>query len=141
MIYRTLGRTGLKVSELSYGAARGAIAARSDFIATIHAAIDAGINLIDTASLYEDGESERAIGEALQSHDDIIVETKYRPMMPGARRPTTRAPQRNSLKQRSRAFALAPGPASISYWDTGSARLRRTTGSCTMDATRADPSA
>ena len=79
MIYRTLGRTGLKVSELSYGAARGAIAARSDFIATIHAAIDAGVNFIDTASLYEDGESERAIGEALQGHEEIVVETKYRP--------------------------------------------------------------
>lgn len=79
MRYRTLGRTDLQVSELSMGAARGPNANRTGFIRTVHAAIDSGINLIDTAESYEDGGSERALGEALQGHDDIIVETKYRP--------------------------------------------------------------
>jgi L-galactose dehydrogenase len=79
MRYRRLGRTGLQVSELSLGAARGAREDRARFIATVHACIDAGINLIDTAESYEDGASEEALGEALQGHDDVLVETKYRP--------------------------------------------------------------
>lgn len=79
MRYRTLGRTGLQVSELGYGAARGARQERAQFIATVRAAIDSGINFIDTASGYDGGESERALGEALQGHDDVLVETKYCP--------------------------------------------------------------
>ena len=79
MRYRRLGRTALEVSELSLGAARGPKADRDGFIGAVHAAIDAGVNFIDTAESYEDGESESALGEALEGHDDIIVETKYRP--------------------------------------------------------------
>ena len=79
MQYRQLGRTNLQVSELSMGAARGPTADRKGFIRTVHSAIDAGFNFIDTAESYEDGESERALGKALKSHDNIIVETKYRP--------------------------------------------------------------
>lgn len=77
MLYRCLGRTNLNVSELSFGAARGAAADPQQFIATVHAAIDAGINLIDTAASY--GQSEQVLGQALRGHDDILVETKYRP--------------------------------------------------------------
>lgn len=76
MRYRPLGRTGLSVSELSYGAARGHDVP-ADFTATVHAAIDAGINLIDTAADY--GDSEEALGKALVGHDDVIVETKHMP--------------------------------------------------------------
>jgi aryl-alcohol dehydrogenase-like predicted oxidoreductase len=79
MLYRRLGRTGLQVSELSYGAARGATEAPELFIATVHACIDAGINLVDTAAGYDNGDSERVLGEALRGHDEVIVETKYRP--------------------------------------------------------------
>lgn len=79
MNYRRLGRTNLQVSELSFGAARGAATDPAGFKATVHALIDAGINLIDTAESYENGVSESALGEALQGHDDVIVETKYRP--------------------------------------------------------------
>jgi aryl-alcohol dehydrogenase-like predicted oxidoreductase len=79
MRYRCLGRTRLEVSELSYGAARGAAEDPQRFIATVHACIDAGINLIDTAESYDDGDSERVLGEALRGHDNILVETKYRP--------------------------------------------------------------
>lgn len=79
MRYRRLGRTDLEVSELSYGAARGATGTPQQFIATVHACIDAGINLVDTATGYDNGDSERVLGEALRGHDDVIVETKYRP--------------------------------------------------------------
>jgi aryl-alcohol dehydrogenase-like predicted oxidoreductase len=77
MRYRRLGRTDLQVSELSFGAARGAREDPARFIATVHACLDAGINLIDTAESY--GDSERVLGEALQGRDDVLVETKYLP--------------------------------------------------------------
>lgn len=76
MLYRRLGRTELQVSELSYGAARG-YADRDQFVATVHACLDAGINFVDTATGY--GDSELALGEALAGHDEVIVETKYCP--------------------------------------------------------------
>lgn len=78
MRYRRLGRTNLQVSEISLGAARG-VEDPPGFIATVHAAIDAGINFIDTAAMYGRGESERLLGEALRGHDDVLVETKYCP--------------------------------------------------------------
>ena len=43
------------------------------------AAIDAGVNFVDTAAGYEDGESERVLAQALKGHDEVIVETKYLP--------------------------------------------------------------
>ena len=77
MRYRRLGRTELHVSELSYGAAWGASQDRAKFIATVHAAIEGGVNFVDTASDYPDSES--ALGEALQGHNHVIIETKYQP--------------------------------------------------------------
>ena len=79
MRYRRLGRTGLEVSELSYGAARGAKADRAGFIDVVKSCIDAGINFIDTAGGYDGGYSETTLGEALVGHDEVIVETKYCP--------------------------------------------------------------
>ncbi len=79
MRYRRLGRTNLDVSEISYGAARGAVRDRAAFEATVHAAIEAGVNLIDTAESYDGGESERALGDILKGRDHVLVETKYRP--------------------------------------------------------------
>ncbi|MCY2929871.1 MAG: aldo/keto reductase [Planctomycetota bacterium] len=79
MRYRRLGRTGLEVSELSYGAARGASEDPAGFVRVVHAAIAEGVNLIDTAGGYDGGESEKRLGEALTGHDDVIVETKYCP--------------------------------------------------------------
>jgi aryl-alcohol dehydrogenase-like predicted oxidoreductase len=79
MLYRRLGRTNLQVSELAFGAARGAVDDRRQFIATTIAAIEAGVNFVDTAAGYEDGACEAALGEALCGHDDVVVETKYRP--------------------------------------------------------------
>ena len=80
MLYRRLGRTELQVSELSYGAARGAAEDPENFIAVVRAALEAGSNFIDTAEGYDDGESERILGKALAGHDgDVLVETKYCP--------------------------------------------------------------
>jgi aryl-alcohol dehydrogenase-like predicted oxidoreductase len=79
MNYRTLGATGLKVSELSWGAARGAKEDPAGFVATLHAAIDAGVNFIDTAEKYGEGECERLLGKALKGRGDVYVETKYLP--------------------------------------------------------------
>ena len=87
MIIRRLGRTDLQVSELSYGAARGNTQYPQQVIRTIQAAIDAGINFFDTAEGYDNGDSERVLGEALQGRAGIIVETKYCPYesyLPGA---------------------------------------------------------
>jgi len=79
MRYRRLGRTDLQVSELGYGAARGAAQDPRGFIATVHACLDAGVNFVDTAAGYDGGQSETVLGEALAGHDDVIVETKYCP--------------------------------------------------------------
>ena len=79
MLYRRLGRTGLNVSELSFGAARGASEDPERFITTVRAAVDAGVNFVDTAAGYDDGQSEAVLGEALHGRDEVIVETKYRP--------------------------------------------------------------
>ena len=77
MLYRRLGRTNLQVSELAFGAARGADTNREEFNANVRAIFDAGINFVDTAAGY--GTSEEALGEILQDYGDVIVETKYCP--------------------------------------------------------------
>jgi L-galactose dehydrogenase len=69
MQYRNLGNTGLKVSVISLGGAAigqqyGHVSA-AEAAATVHAAIDAGVNLIDTAAYYGKGVSEQILGEAL----------------------------------------------------------------------------
>ena len=80
MDYRTLGRTGVKVSPLCLGAMMfGAWgnADHDDCVAIIHAALDAGINFIDTADVYAAGESEEIVGKALAGRrDDIVLATK-----------------------------------------------------------------
>lgn len=77
MRYRKLGKTGLEISAITYGGmALGAkSAAPSDERRTraIHAALDAGINAIDTAPLYEQGGSEKLIGLALKGRRDRVV--------------------------------------------------------------------
>jgi len=80
MKYRTLGRTGLKVSPLCLGAMMfGAWGNpdHDDSVAIIHEAIDAGINFIDTADVYSDGESEEIVGKAIKGRrDDLVIATK-----------------------------------------------------------------
>ena len=76
MHYRTLGRTGIKVSPYCLGAMMfGAIANpdHEDAIRIIHKALDAGINFIDTADFYSHGESEEIVGKALKGRRDSVV--------------------------------------------------------------------
>jgi len=82
MRYRSLGRTGIKVSPFALGAMMfGAIGNpdHDESIRIIHKALDAGINLIDTADVYSNGESEEIVGKALQGRrDDVVLATKAR---------------------------------------------------------------
>jgi aryl-alcohol dehydrogenase-like predicted oxidoreductase len=85
MQHRTLGRTGVKVSPLCLGAMMfGAWGNRDhdDSISIIHAALDAGINFIDTADVYSMGESEEIVGKALAGRrDDVVLATKVHGQM------------------------------------------------------------
>ena len=80
MKYRTLGRTGIKVSPYCLGAMMfGGIANadHDDCIRTIHKALDFGINFIDTADRYSNGESEEIVGKALKGRrQNIVLATK-----------------------------------------------------------------
>src|ERR1700688_1101743 len=81
MRYRQLGRTGWKVSDVSFGAwaIGGAWGSVSDeeSLAALHQTIDCGVNFIDTADVYGDGRSERLIAQLKSSEKkEIIVATK-----------------------------------------------------------------
>jgi aryl-alcohol dehydrogenase-like predicted oxidoreductase len=81
MELRTLGGTGVRVSKLCFGAMMlGAWGNRDhdDGVRIIHAALDAGINFLDTADVYSDGESEEIVGKALAGgrRDDVVLATK-----------------------------------------------------------------
>ncbi|RUX31761.1 aldo/keto reductase [Mesorhizobium sp. M2A.F.Ca.ET.042.01.1.1] len=109
MQYRTLGRTGIKVSPYCLGAMMfGGIANadHEDAIRIIHKALDFGINFVDTADRYSAGESEQIVGKALKGRrDSIVLATKVHgpmgddPNMQGnSRRWITRAVE-DSLKR------------------------------------------
>ena len=82
MNYRTLGRTGWKVSEISFGAwaIGGAWGTVEDDVSlgALRKALDLGVNFIDTADVYGDGRSERLIGQVLRERkgERIYVATK-----------------------------------------------------------------
>ena len=80
MQYRTLGRTGVQVSSLVLGAMNfGALGRTSqdEVTAVVDAALEGGINLIDTADRYSNGESEEMVGKAIAGRrDDIVLATK-----------------------------------------------------------------
>jgi aryl-alcohol dehydrogenase-like predicted oxidoreductase len=76
MKYRTLGRTGIKVSPYCLGAMMFGGQGNPDHddcIRIIHKALDLGINFIDTADRYSRGESEEIVGKALKGRRDHIV--------------------------------------------------------------------
>jgi aryl-alcohol dehydrogenase-like predicted oxidoreductase len=88
MEYRQLGRSGLKVPELCFGA--GTFGTANEFFKAwsettqeeanriVDICMDAGMNLFDTADVYSDGKSEKALGKALAKHkrDDVMISTK-----------------------------------------------------------------
>jgi 1-deoxyxylulose-5-phosphate synthase len=80
MDYRYLGRTGVWVSPLCLGAMNfGDRTDAADSIRIIHAALDAGINIVDTANSYNSGRSEEIVGQALQGRRaNVILATKAR---------------------------------------------------------------
>ena len=80
MQYRTMGRTGVQVSTLVLGAMNFGSLGRTtqdEVTAMVNAALEGGINLIDTADMYSQGESEEMIGKAIAGRrDDIVLATK-----------------------------------------------------------------
>ena len=80
MEYRTLGRTGVKVSPLCLGAMNfGGPTGEEESIQIINTALDGGINFIDTANVYNAGESERIVGKALKENgrrSQVVLATK-----------------------------------------------------------------
>jgi 1-deoxyxylulose-5-phosphate synthase len=69
---RGLGRTGFKATVLGIGDVADRSVPLADCVATVRRALDAGLNLIDTAPAYEDGYSEEIVGEALKGRRDGI---------------------------------------------------------------------
>ncbi|HZO08821.1 MAG TPA: aldo/keto reductase [Myxococcota bacterium] len=81
MQYEHLGRSGMRVSRLCLGAMMfGAMGNRdrADCVRMVHRALDAGINFIDTADVYSQGESEEIVGEALVGRrEPVVLATKF----------------------------------------------------------------
>ncbi len=85
MEYRSLGRTGVKVSPLCLGCMTfGAKTEPEDAYRIVDRALDAGINFIDTANVYSHGRSEEVTGEALKrsgQRDKVVLATKVHGVM------------------------------------------------------------
>ena len=81
--YSTLGRTGLKISDISFGASR-LTAGQEDLV---RHAFDCGVNYFDSAETYTDGESETTVGNALKGKRDKVFLTSK--TIAQARRPRT----------------------------------------------------
>ncbi len=92
MKFRTLGRTGLSVSEIGFGAwAIGGMWGKQDekdSVAALHRAIDCGVNFIDTAAGYGDGKSERLIRQVLKDRSEKVYVATKTPPAPGPWPPT-----------------------------------------------------
>ena len=82
MELRTLGRTGMKVSPLCLGAMMFGAWGNPDHeecVRIVHAALDAGVNFVDTADVYSAGESEEIVGKALAGgrRENVVLATKF----------------------------------------------------------------
>ena len=84
MRYRKLGRSGIRVSEIGFGAWTIALdwwgkkIGEDEAIGMIKRAYDLGINFFETADMYGKGKSERLLGKALAGvRDDVVISTKY----------------------------------------------------------------
>ncbi|KUL38879.1 aldo/keto reductase [Streptomyces sp. NRRL F-4489] len=91
MRYRALGGTGIEVSAYCLGTMMfGSVGNpdHDDCVRIIHAALDEGINFVDTADMYSAGESETIVGKALKDRrDDVVLATKVHfPMGEGPNR-------------------------------------------------------
>src|SRR5208337_3144635 len=84
MRYRAFGKTGLKVSEIGYGAwgigkALWVGAEDEESLRSLRAAHDAGVNFYDTALVYGDGHSERLIAQCFGQSSEVIIASKVPP--------------------------------------------------------------
>jgi len=82
MEYRPLGRTGVQVSKLCLGTMMFGAWGNTDHddsVRIIHRALDAGVNFVDTADVYSEGESEEIVGKALAGgrRDEVVLATKF----------------------------------------------------------------
>lgn len=95
MNYRTLGDSGLRVSEICLGTwtTFGGSLPDEDSIALVDAAFDAGINFFDTANVYSEGRSEQVLGRALaqRPRDSYVLATKVWGTAPDGGRGLSRA--------------------------------------------------
>jgi hypothetical protein len=115
--YRTLGRTGIKVSPYCLGAMMfGAVGNpdHDDSIGIIHKALDAGLNFVDTADAYSRGESEEIVGQALKGRrDDVVLATKaHLPMA----HPRTRGLGASAAGRSIRPVPGPPAPTRTPTW-------------------------
>ena len=80
MRYRVLGGTGIEVSVHCLGTMMfGAVGNpdHDDCVRIIHAALEGGVNVVDTADMYSSGESEQIVGKALRGRrDEVVLATK-----------------------------------------------------------------
>lgn len=88
MHYRRLGRSGLKVSEISLGAwvTFGSQVDQKTSTSLVHAAYDAGVNFFDNADVYANGQAEIDMGKAIQGlpREGLVISSKvFWPTMPG----------------------------------------------------------
>ncbi|MCH2663258.1 aldo/keto reductase, partial [bacterium] len=81
MHYRDLGRTGLRISEVGLGCNRlgEPIASDQEWDLLVKHSLDLGVNIFDTAEVYQKGRSEEVLGRVIPKDDRTIIATKYSP--------------------------------------------------------------
>ena len=81
MHYRDLGRTGLRISEVGLGCNRigEPIASDQEWDLLVKHSLDLGVNIFDTAEVYQKGRSEEVLGRVIPKDDHTIIATKYSP--------------------------------------------------------------
>ena len=96
---RALGRSGLKVSEVSLGSWL-TLGTRVDYAETarlVHRSFDLGVNFFDSADVYQDGEAERALGKAIADIPRRHVVLASKCFFPMSERPNDRGLSRKHL--------------------------------------------
>ncbi len=105
MDLHTMGSSGLKVSALGLGCNNfGGRLDEAGSVKVVHACLDAGVTLFDTADIYGEGRSEEILGRALGARrDDVVVATKFSggesPYLAGASRKVVMAACEGSLRR------------------------------------------
>ena len=152
MRYNPLGKTGLYVSELCLGAmtfggrrhlAGHRRARRKEAEALVGTALDAGVNFIDTADVYSEGESERLVGAALKAlarpREQVVVATKVRGRVGPGRQPGRPVARAHPREHRRAACGGSASITSTSTRSTASIRRRRSRRPCARSTTSCAP--